>query len=353
MKNFLSCFLFCSYMLGLSAQENTNLQDFKAGIRELEENYAGFPSLNTYDRHEYDSLKQCLLLEVTASEKKGYEAVGEIFGWFNDFHLKCGIYSEANMKRKAPDYSAEMEYNPAFLCRKIDNTTFLIRFPSCEGGESVKAWADNSVEEYRNSGCRNLIIDIRGNGGGTDYAYYPYLSLVYNREGMQDGVEIRNSADHLSYIKELEKSMPELKELVRLMEVSDDKFVPVNAGVSSIKQDTVFSLPEKVALIIDGNVGSSGEQMILDMRACSTRTVVYGKDNTLGCLDYSNTRRVDLPNSKISMYIPMTRSCRLPDKGIDKTGIAPDVRLDLPYPKKLTDNVDEWVRWVAKDLLKR
>lgn len=183
----------------------------------MKENYTGFPSLNTHDKHEYDS--QCLLLEVTASEKKGYEAVG--------------------------------------------------RF-----------WVS---------------------------------SMIF---------------------------------------IWDDEFVPVNAGVSSIKQDTVFSLPEKVALIIDGNVGSSGEQMILDMRACSTRTVVYGKDNTLGCLDYSNTRRVDLPNSKISMYIPMTRSCRLPDKGIDKTGIASDVRLDLPYPKKLTDNVDEWVRWVAKDLLK-
>ena len=44
---------------------------------------------------------------------------------------------------------------------------------------------------------------------------------------------------------------------------------------------------------------------------------------------------------------------RLPDHGIDKTGIAPDVRMDIPYPTKLTDNVDEWVLWVAEDLKKK
>jgi len=35
---------------------------------------------------------------------------------------------------------------------------------------------------------------------------------------------------------------------------------------------------------------------------------------------------------------------------VDPTGIAPDVRIPLPYPKRLTDNIDEWVLWVAKDL---
>lgn len=48
----------------------------------------------------------------------------------------------------------------------------------------------------------------------------------------------------------------------------------------------------------------------------------------------------------------MTRSCRLPDKGIDQTGIAPDVRIPLPLPETLTDNVDTWTLWVAKELEK-
>lgn len=46
----------------------------------------------------------------------------------------------------------------------------------------------------------------------------------------------------------------------------------------------------------------------------------------------------------------MTRSSRLPDEGIDETGIAPDVRISLPLPKVLSDNVDEWVLWIAEDM---
>ena len=49
----------------------------------------------------------------------------------------------------------------------------------------------------------------------------------------------------------------------------------------------------------------------------------------------------------------MIVSYHLPDRDIDKEGIRPDVRLDIPYPTELTDNVDEWVLWIAQDLKKR
>ena len=33
-------------------------------------------------------------------------------------------------------------------------------------------------------------------------------------------------------------------------------------------------------------------------------------------------------------------------------GYAPDITIPLPYPEQLTDNIDSWVLWVAKDLKK-
>ena len=33
-------------------------------------------------------------------------------------------------------------------------------------------------------------------------------------------------------------------------------------------------------------------------------------------------------------------------------GITPDVKIPLPFARKLTDNIDEWVLWVAEDLKK-
>ena len=34
-------------------------------------------------------------------------------------------------------------------------------------------------------------------------------------------------------------------------------------------------------------------------------------------------------------------------------GHKPDVIIPLPYPKQLTDNIDSWVLWVAKQLKKK
>ena len=49
--------------------------------------------------------------------------------------------------------------------------------------------------------------------------------------------------------------------------------------------------------------------------------------------------------------LPTTRSCRVPEgRGIDSAGIAPDVRIPLPLPEVLTDNVDTWTLWVAEDM---
>jgi hypothetical protein len=50
--------------------------------------------------------------------------------------------------------------------------------------------------------------------------------------------------------------------------------------------------------------------------------------------------------------MPMSRTFNITEYGIDATGIAPDVRIDLPLPARLTDNIDEWVIWVAEQLEK-
>lgn len=107
---------------------------------------------------------------------------------------------------------------------------------------------------------------------------------------------------------------------------------------------------QKVAFIIDANNGSATEELLIQAKAISDRTTIYGIENTGGCLDYSSTRETALPNSKFPIYIPIARSCRLPDKGIDKTGIAPDIIIPIDYPQSLTDNLDEWTVWVTQKM---
>lgn len=101
-------------------------------------------------------------------------------------------------------------------------------------------------------------------------------------------------------------------------------------------------------------MASSGEQLVLEIRACSRRTTVYGQDNTLGCLDYSNCEILYFPRDTAALDDRARhRSKRIPaGRGIDREGIAPDVRIPLPLPATLADNVDPWVEWVAGELKK-
>lgn len=329
------------------------LKDYEGAVYEVENNYAGFSSKTSTPARleEYLKLKEKLHKDIL-NGREGADAVGELYGWFGDYHLRTALAEHGKYRKTRKEYVSTTkgmrEYNPQAIALKVDNETFLIRFPSCEGDPSLE-WVNESIEAYKKSQCKYLIIDIRGNGGGQDTYYMPYLKLLYDRESMSKGVEIRNSKDNISYVKTQMERLPWLQEVVSNAENSNEDFIPLVED-HIIKYDTINSLPIKAAIIIDSNVASSGEQMILDIKGCSSRTIVYGKGNTLGCLDYSNTRRADMRGCGITTYVPMTRSSRLPDNGIDETGIAPDVRISLPLPKKLTNNIDDWVLWVAKEL---
>ena len=114
-------------------------------------------------------------------------------------------------------------------------------------------------------------------------------------------------------------------------------------------------LVRKGAIIVDGNSASAAETPVRFVHNHSkTHAKVYGRENTNGCEQTGNYNEVRLPHSYINMRYPITvddifeKLCR------DKSpGYKPDVIIPLPYPKKLTDNIDEWVLWVAKDLKKK
>ena len=290
-----------------------------------------------------------------------------------------------------PIYYNELmeEYNPQPVARKVTSKTFLVRFPSCYGDIS-KEWIDGSVKAFYESGCENFILDIRGNSGGSDNFWTPYWALLADHDGEICEVEFRNSAAYRdSLLKELRSGNVPAEIIQGVQSVfpmlQSIKFVPgsivrqflVNladgqafsfAHLQSILES--FNHPELMngkinvpvssvndavrhaALIIDNAVASSGEALVDILKATSSRTTVYGRDNTMGCLDFSNCNMVAMPHCGINVSVPMSRRIGLPETGIDIKGIAPDIRIDLPLPARLTDNIDEWVIWVAEQLEK-
>ena len=72
------------------------------------------------------------------------------------------------------------------------------------------------------------------------------------------------------------------------------------------------------------------------------------------CYADRHIETVKLPNCNFSFTYSTTvetsfaNTCKY-----RKTGWCPDVIIPLPYPEKLTNNVDDWVLWVAKDMKKK
>lgn len=341
-------------LLPAAAQTDAVAQtdDYEFAVRQVEENYAGYPSKVTEaTRPQYEALRERLRRQVRDEARAGYEAAAELFGWFLDYHLRVETYSDPFLPPRA-DYDAT-DYAPQRLARCIDANTYLIRVPSFDSDET--AWIERAVESYAASGCPYLIVDIRGNGGGRDGAYRPLLELLYDGPGRADNVELRATPEHETFLRraiaEADGKLDWLRPVADSVAAHRGAFVPFPEDDNSLVFDTVATLPRAAAIIIDGSVASSAEQFLLDVESCSRRTTLYGRDHTLGCLDYSNIRYVTLPCSGVTCCVPMTRSCRVAEgRGIDAEGIAPDVRIPLPLPATLTDNVDEWVVWVAEKM---
>lgn len=345
----------CLLSAGAQIPAGDAVSDWDYAVGMIEHAYAGFPDKTAGRGEEYDALKGRLEREIAAG-REVYDAVAEYFGWFDDSHLQTpGVeaYRPKSLRRPA-DYAARMErYDPQFMHCRVDEDTYLVRFPSCDLSEEEIAGVRAALGSYLASGCENLLVDLRGNRGGSDDAYQPLLELLYDHEGAEDNMAYRVSELSIAHVREFSGSSARGRELIQRMEhmPAGEFLVPANETYS-IRFDSVSPLPRRAALIIDGRVASSGEQLVLEVRASSDRTTVYGRDNTLGCLDYSNCEILYFPQDSARwMIVPVTRSCRIPaGRGIDAEGIAPDVRIPLPLPQTLTDNVDTWVRWVAEDM---
>ena len=331
------------------------LADFDSVVYMAEHDYAPFKfKVTKKNEKEYNALKKQLVKDITKGKRTWQDAVFAYVGWFGDHHFYVfgdtkDVYANySKYARKRIEYRKQMdEYHSQPMSCKVDDDTWLIRFPSCD---KTQEWAEQAAREYKASGCPNLIIDIRGNGGGQDDSYWPFFQMLFDTpDCSRDGVVFRYteaSIKRCGLTEERLKSLGLPTDFVNAPEY----LVWIKDG-ATFTYDSICTFPKKAAIIVDNSVASSGEQLVLDARLASKRTKIYGRDNTLGCVDTGSCPHYIIARRGVTIQYPMAYSTRW-DKGtcVDPTGIAPDVRIPLPCPKRLTDNIDEWVLWVAEDL---
>ena len=244
------------------------------------------------------------------------------------------------------------EYAPKPVSCKVDSMTWLIRVPSCE--PDFYDGTVNALQQYMESDCENLIIDIRFNGGGGDNVWEKYYDLLYDHPCKPEISWHRNTPKNLLFWKDIleqQPSSPWNLQLIETCETSKKKFVKLGESDNN-RQPT--SRVKRAALLIDCFTASAAESLAKFVKKHSDRCKVYGVCNTNGCDLTGNCRIDSLPNSKLKFLYATSIDSGFYEKDFstEGLGIPPDVIIPLSFPRKLTDNIDEWVLWVAKEMKK-
>ena len=197
----------------------------------------------------------------------------------------------------------------------------------------------------------NLIIDVRGNGGGSDISYYPLRKYLFTHPYLRYGIEIYNTNDNIQKFRELATNpnytaaeQERFRQRVKGMEEHLNQYW--SSFPATFTSDTLplMPKPKKIAVIIDSLVGSTTEQFLLDPVSNSRKATIYGI-HSAGVLDYANVYFFLIPNTNIRVNYATSRSNRIDlGKGIDNTGIQPHVKLD--------NSIRDWVHYVLKDIEK-
>lgn len=338
-----------------------NRQDYAYLTAYTEANYAAFPAIMQAGYGApYQAMKDSFGAKIGRGEWGIKQAACEYVYWFNahfdaHFYVDEYLFWQVYKRRDTPDYKHLMNYAPQAVSQRVNRKTWLLRIPSCAGQNPTNEWVAQAVETFLQSGCKHLIIDLRGNSGGSDMIWIPLLPLLIDHPAtVPETYWFRNTHANRYH--------PAMQDGLLNIIADHDNPAPSFLQVGADEEDEDEAIPAHdarihISFIIDRKTASSAETILRVARNYTDREryTIYGKENSAGAAETGNLFPFHLPHSRIQVFYPTTVSSVFLRDGQQNgaAGIAPDVRIELPYPGTLTDNVDSWVLYLSQPLLER
>ena len=259
----------------------------------------------------------------------------------------------ANWGRIAPQPQGVIgEWNPydprAPRFEMISNNVAWLSIPSLSPGrigDSLQVIAEERREEIM--GADLLVVDLRGNSGGNSRAIAPLDPFIMTHENSEDyevdtySPVLFSSPDTIGYYARIVDQMPPgiersvFADLVRRLDENPASLQPMLIHPDHIAlyndprvPEELFEQPEHVAILVDGDVVSAGEAVLI--RAGQSRRVTSFGASTRGSIDYQSVLMVTVGEGDLRFalgYPLMADNPLLPEGGYNQNGVPVDVPL--------------------------
>ena len=212
----------------------------------------------------------------------------------------------------------------------ISARTVVLRVPSFEDPAPIAAMVEAHRLEIRRA--ERLVLDLRGNAGGSAAAWAPLMafaqSLPYTVVGFDVRVSEDNAAAWARAAEELHADAADgaarLRAVAMRMRRASGPWLELTPD--RVETREVVRLPRYVDIVHDGACARACEQFVLEASA-SDKVTTFGS-HTAGVLDYADVRAATLPSGVRVLTWPTSRSRRLPSAPVDGVGLLPEVAIE-------------------------
>lgn len=235
-----------------------------------------------------------------------------------------------------------------FQFKQLSEQTNYLKLPSFD--LSFKSEIDSLIAKNRTeiTSKKNLIIDIRNNGGGGFDAFQSILPYVLDSNLTEtpyygsvwvsnDNYDYYDSTKY-EYIKSKQDSIDVVK-YVEYLKSYLHQFTPIENTIDTVQSEE--NSPLNIAIIFNKYTASSAEGFILQA-STSKKVKTYG-ENSKGAVMYGDWMPFQLPELNITVAITTKKMIFKNKEDFESIGISPDIDLTIR-------NENEWIELILKQM---
>lgn len=261
------------------------------------------------------------------------------------YELMAGdmVFISPNRMSNSEKFDRKISSTHTPMAIELSDKTTLLIIPSFNGNQ--KEHIDKVIKDNYDlfTTHENMIIDLRGNGGGADRSFSKLIPFIYTNPIVLHGVVLWASEVNIEHIKNewWDGWLIKLLTRKRVKKLEKGKGTFVNLNKKELFTRTlkaVLDNPKRVYIIINEENASTTEQFLLNAKQ-STKCKLYGQ-TTFGAIDVSNVLYDKTPDDNFYLSWTLSNTLRPAEQKIDDIGISPDVFINDSIPN------DQWIEFV-------